>query len=85
MFDEYLKVGDVDVSGQRLVEITKESLQVGLDQCGPGKPFSGIFTHKLIFQFESIIEIVFAFRFQSFPNLYKQNYLLFLFRNWKCN
>jgi len=35
-------VGDVDVSGQRLVEITKESLQVGLDQCGPGKPFSGI-------------------------------------------
>jgi hypothetical protein len=56
------------VSGQRLVEITKESLQVGLDQCGPGKPFSGTFAHKLIFQFEIIIRNVFAFRSQAFTN-----------------
>ena len=32
-------VGDVDEEGQQLVKATEECLQVGLEACGPGKPF----------------------------------------------
>ncbi len=35
------QVGEVDESGQRLIEVSQQSLQVGLDQCRPGKQFSG--------------------------------------------
>lgn len=35
-------VGDVDDKAQQLIEITKECLAIGLDQCSPGKPFAGI-------------------------------------------
>ena len=36
-----IQVGEVDESGQRLIEVSQQSLQVGLDQCRPGKQFSG--------------------------------------------
>ena len=35
-------VGEVDEAGQRLVEVTREALRVGIEQCGPGEKFSSI-------------------------------------------
>jgi len=35
-------VGEVDAEGVELVDVAKQCLQVGLDQCAPGKPIAGI-------------------------------------------
>ncbi|KAL0581486.1 hypothetical protein V5O48_000529 [Marasmius crinis-equi] len=35
-------VGDVDEPGRVLCEITTKALQVGIDACGPGRPFNAI-------------------------------------------
>ena len=37
-------VGDVDEAGQTLVQVTRQALRVGIDQCGPGEKFSSIGT-----------------------------------------
>ena len=35
----------MDKSGVELVNISKECLYTGIQQCGPGKPFSGLDSH----------------------------------------
>jgi len=39
---ETFLVGEVDREGQELIKVAREALYVGIDQCGPGKQFSGI-------------------------------------------
>ena len=35
-------VGEVDAAGLALVAAARAALQAGLDQCGPGRPYSGV-------------------------------------------
>jgi len=35
-------VGDVDEAGRKLVEVTNKALQLGIETCGPGRPFKEI-------------------------------------------
>jgi len=35
-------VGDVDDQGKELVKATRQALQLGIQACGPGRPFKGI-------------------------------------------
>ena len=36
-----MQVGEVDERGVELVNVARQALYKGIDQCAPGKPFSG--------------------------------------------
>lgn len=36
------KVGEVDAAGEKLIAVTQDCLNIGIQQCGPNKPFRGI-------------------------------------------
>lgn len=54
-------IGDVDEDGKRLVQVTEECLQIGLEFCGPEKPFSAVGEHIYAHAFDNGYRIIGAF------------------------